>query len=133
MARPKKTKIEVNDKKSLAELMQETYNDANNQMNQSQKVINNLDSWLSPANDSADDVAKINKEKVGALKIKDSAAKIKMDLARLQAEIIKNEGDKEKAAEEAEEGKVSNLDFKELRKVIEKGKNEENENNEGNE
>lgn len=123
MPRPKKAQIEVNSKKSLTELMQEAYNDANNQINQTQNVINNLSSWESPENDKADDVAKINKEKVNALKVRDSAIRIKTDLARLQSEIIKHEGNKEAALDDAENSNVSEIDFKKLREAVNKEKN----------
>lgn len=116
MARPKKTKIEADSKQSLTELMQETYNNANDQINQTQKVVNELSSHESP-NDSTEDVAKINKEKVNALKARDSAIRIKTDLARLQSEMIKH-GDKDTAVNEAENESVSDLDFKDLREKI---------------
>lgn len=125
MARPKKTKIEAGSKQSLTELMQETYNNANDQINQAQKIVNELSSHESP-NDSTDDVAKINKEKVSALKARDSAIRIKTDLARLNSEMIKHDN-KEQALDEAEDAQVSDLDFSNLRKELKGSNDEDNE------
>lgn len=123
MGRPKRTKIEVNNKKSLTELMQDAYNDANNQISQSQRIVNQLEQKEDP-DDDIENTAKINREKVNALKIRDSAIKTKTDLARLQSEIIKNEGDENKALDDAEDEKVGRLNFQEIRKMVNQTKNE---------
>ena len=90
MARRKKQIIEVNNSESLQGLMQEVYNNACNQINDSQKVINELVATANP--DDIDDVTKIAKAKTDALKVKDSAIKIKLDVGKLQSDIIKFSG-----------------------------------------
>ena len=109
---PRKTKqsIRINNNDSLSGLMQETYNDACLQINDAQRTINEL--TVSAAPDGVDDLTKIAKEKGGLLKIKDSAIRIKLELAKLQSDIIKNRGDVESTINERSHGSASLNDFK---------------------
>ena len=116
MPRKKKTDIKINDYESLSGLMQETYNDACLQISDSQKTINELSASATPTD--VDDLTKIAKEKGGLLKVKDSAIKIKLELAKLQNEIIKNNGDAESAIAERSSGNASLNDFKSIREMI---------------
>ena len=59
--------------------MQETYNDACLQISDSQKTINELSSSATPAD--VDDYTKIATTKVNLLKVKDSAIRIKLEIA----------------------------------------------------
>ena len=90
MPRKKKQEVKVNNVDSLEGLMQETYNDACLQINDAQRTINELSVSAEPTD--VDDLTKIAKEKGGLLKVKDSAIRIKLELAKLQSDIIKTRG-----------------------------------------
>ena len=91
MPRKKKQDIKINNNPSLEGLMQETYNDACSQITHAQTSINELSTGTEPGD--VDDATKITKEKGGLLKIKDSAIRIKLEIAKLQNDIIKSTGD----------------------------------------
>ena len=120
---PRKTKqqVKVNNNESLEGLMQETYNDACLQINDAQKTINEL--AASATATDVDDLVKIAKEKGGLLKVKDSAIRIKLELAKLQSDIIKNRGDVETAVTERSGGAASLSDFKSIREMLKDNKN----------
>lgn len=124
MPRRKKQEVKVNNMDSLEGLMQETYNDACLQINQAQITINELTNGTSPQD--VDDATKIAKEKGGLLKVKDSAIRIKLELAKLQSDIIKNRGDAEAAIQERSNGKASTEDFKSIRELLKRDKDIEN-------
>ena len=120
---PRKTKqdVKVNNNDSLEGLMQETYNDACLQITDSQKTINELSSSAAPVD--VDDYTKIAKEKGNLLKIKDSAIRIKLEIAKLQSDIIKNRGDVDSAVSERSNGSASLSDFKSIREMLKNDKN----------
>lgn len=120
MPRKRKQDVKVNDIDSLAGLMQETYNDACLQIVDAQRSINELN--LSTRPEDVDDHTKIAKEKGSLLKVKDSAIRIKLELAKLQSEIIKNSGNVEAAIEERSGGKASLNDFKSIREMLKNDK-----------
>lgn len=122
MPRKRKQDVKVNDTDSLEGLMQETYNDACLQINDAQRTINELASSVTPVD--VDDITKIAKEKGGLLKIKDSAIRIKLELAKLQSDIIKNRGDAESAIQERSHGTASLDDFKSIREMLKNNKDE---------
>lgn len=116
MPRKKKQEVKVNDVESLEGLMQETYNDACLQINDAQRTINELSTSATPQD--VEDLTKIAKEKGGLLKVKDSAIRIKLELAKLQSDILKNRGDAEAAIQERTDGKASLDDFKSIRQML---------------
>ena len=116
MPRKKKQDIKVNNTNSLEGLMQEVYNDACGQINDAQRTINELQSSTTP--EDVEDATKIAKTKIDAQKIKDSGIKIKLEVAKLQSDIIKHSGNTEKAVEERYEGKAQLKDFKTIRQII---------------
>jgi hypothetical protein len=116
MPRKRKQDVKVNNIGSLEGLMQEAYNDACLQIVDAQVSINELKTSANPTD--VDDLTKIAKEKAGLLKIKDSAIRIKLDLARLQNEIIKNKGDVDASIKERSDGKASINDFKSIREML---------------
>lgn len=120
MPRRKKQEVKVNDIESLEGLMQETYNDACLQINQAQSTINELTNGTTAQD--VDDSTKIAKEKGGLLKVKDSAIRIKLELAKLQSDILKNRGDAEAAIKEKSNGKASIDDFKSIREFLKQDK-----------
>ncbi len=119
MPRKRKHDVKVNDNESLEGLMQETYNDACLQINDVQRTINELTTGANP--DGVDDLTKIAKEKGNLLKVKDSAIRVKLEIAKLQSDIIKNRGDANAAIAERADGKVSLSDFKSIREMFKKG------------
>jgi polyribonucleotide nucleotidyltransferase len=120
MPRKRKQDIKINNTSSLEGLLQETYNDACLQINDAQSTINELS--VSAIPQDVDEMTKIAKEKGGLLKIKDSAIRIKLELAKLQSDIIKNSGDVEFAISERTDGKVSVDDFKSIREMLKNDK-----------
>lgn len=123
MPRKRKQDIRINDNSSLEGLCQETYNDACLQIIDSQKTINELSASATPVD--VDDLTKIAKEKGNLLKIKDSAIRIKLELAKLQSDIIKNRGDIDSAVNERSNGTASLSDFKSIREMLKNDKNNE--------
>jgi len=126
MPRKKKQDVKVNDTESLEGLMQETYNDACLQISDAQRTINELAASATP--NDVDDLTKIAKEKGGLLKIKDSAIRIKLELAKLQSDIIKNRGDVDAAVSERSHGSASLDDFKSIREMLKNNDSTNNEN-----
>ncbi len=63
-----------------------------------------------------------DKEKGSLLKVKDSAIRIKLELAKLQSDIIKNRGDVESTINERSQGSASLNDFKSIRDMIKNNK-----------
>jgi len=125
MPRKRKHDVKVNDNESLEGLMQETYNDACLQINDVQRTINELTTGSNP--EGVDDLTKIAKEKGNLLKVKDSAIRVKLEIAKLQSDIIKNRGDANAAIAERADGKVSLSDFKSIREMFKKGQDINNE------
>ena len=126
MARKKKQDVKINNVDSLEGLCQEAYNDACAQINDAQKTINEMVNSANPVD--VDDITKIAKGKVDALKIKDSAIKIKLEIAKLQNDILKNNGDAAAAIKERTDGAVSLDDFAKVRELIKGNQNKESEN-----
>ena len=121
MPRKRKTDVKVNNTDSLEGLMQETYNDACLQINDAQRTINELTTSATPQD--VDDLTKLAKEKSGLLKVKDSAIRIKLELAKLQSDIIKSRGDVDAAIAERSQGSASLDDFKSIREMLKKDTN----------
>ena len=61
--------------------------------------------------EDVEDAAKIAKAKVDAQKIKDSGIKIKLEVAKLQSDIIKHGGDVSEALDDKYGGKAQLNDF----------------------
>ncbi len=127
MPRKKRQDIKINNDDSLASLMQETYNDACLQITDSQKTINELSTSIPQTPLDVDDLTKIAKEKAGLLKVKESGIRIKLELAKLQSDIIKNRGDVDTAISERSNGAASLTDFKSIREMLKNDKKENNE------
>jgi hypothetical protein len=129
MPRKKKQEVKVNNADSLEGLMQETYNDACLQISDAQRTINELAASATP--EDVDDLTKIVKEKGGLLKIKDSAIRIKLEIAKLQSDIIKNRGDAQTAISDRSNGSASLDDFRTIREMLKKrGTDEDNDQDE---
>lgn len=121
MPRKKKQDVRINDTASLEGLLQETYNDALLQITEVQSVINELSANVNAETSRSDndltieDLTKIAKEKGGLLKVKDSAIRTKLDIARLQSDIIKNSGNAAAGVAETTQGVASLDDMQSIR------------------
>lgn len=124
MPRKKKQDIKIDSVDSLEGLCQEAYNDACAQINDAQRTINEMVNSANPVD--VDDITKIAKGKVDALKIKDSAIKIKLEIAKLQNDILKNNGDADAAIKSRSGGEVTLDDFTKVREMIKNGTNNTN-------
>ena len=127
MGRHKKQKIKTNDVNSLEGLIQETYNDACTNIVDAQKTINELVNSVRP--EDVDDATKIAKEKNNALKVKDSAIRIKLEIAKLQSDIMKHKNNAEEDVNDRSGSNITLDDFSKVRELIkrnaEKNKAEE--------
>ncbi len=121
MPRRKKHEVRLNDVNSLEGLCQETYHDACSQINDAQRTINDLVTSTDPQD--VEDYSKIAKGKVDALKIKDSAIKIKLEIAKLQNDIIKHNGNADEAIKTRSNGAASLDDFSKIREMIKNNAN----------
>ncbi len=116
MPRKKKQEVKLNNNTSLEGILQETYNDACLQINEAQVGINELTNAATP--NDVDDYTKIAREKSNFLKVKDSAIRIKLELAKVQSDIIKHNGNANAAIEERSHGETSFEDFTAIRNML---------------
>jgi hypothetical protein len=123
MPKRKKNKIQLNSVENLENIMQEVYNDANAQINDANRAINELVNSTTP--EDVNDYAIIAKEKGNLIKIKDSATKIKLELAKLEADVIKSKGNAEEAVKTF--AGPSKEDFKSVRELITRNSKDNNE------
>ena len=91
MPRSQRQKIVVNSTESLQSVLQEVYNNVCTQINDAQKVVNEVGAAANI--EDTDDLVKIAKAKTDALKLKDSAIKTKLDIGKLQSDVLKHSGD----------------------------------------
>lgn len=115
-----KQTVRVNDSKSLESLMQETYNDACGQIVEAQKVINEMTTGSEP--EDVRDYTDIASQRTNALKIKDSAIKIKLELAKLQNEVLKHNSNIGNPIKEQSEGVATLNDFDTVRELLRRAK-----------
>jgi len=116
VARSKKQKIEINSNNSLQGVMQEVYNNACSQIQDAQKVINEVAASSNP--EDVDDITKVAKSKLDALKWKDSAIKIKLDIGKLQNDIMKYSGNMDEVINNNGTQLVTSDDFSNVREMI---------------
>jgi len=116
VARSKKQKIEINSNSSLQGVMQEVYNNACNQIQDAQKVVNVLTASINA--EDVDDITKVAKAKTDALKVKDSAIKIKLDVGKLQNDIMKYSGNMDEVITNNNSQLVTSDNFSEVREMI---------------
>jgi len=116
----KKNKIRLNDEESLNHLIQETYNDACTQQIDADKAIKELITQTEPAD--VDDYTKIAKERANLLKIKDLAIRAKIEISKLQTEVIKSS--KKGLDDDSGNENIGNIskDFEEVRRILKESK-----------
>ena len=91
MTRRKTKMVKINDPASLEKLLQETYTDACGLISETGTIIHEL--VVNGQPEDSDDLAKITKEKINALKVRDSAIRIKLDVSKLMNDVIKYNGE----------------------------------------
>ena len=112
----KRTKVRVNNTDSLERLMQETYNDATDQITIAQKTINELKNGFNA--EDIDDAAKIAHETSTLLRAKNDGIKVKLELVKIQADLIKHQGDMREGVAEYTKGEATEFDFEKIRDMI---------------
>lgn len=122
MARIKST-IKASDLQSLESLMQETYYDACGIMKDAQNNINRLKRGVDP--ETTDDHTKVAKEITSALKVKESSAKLKLEIIKIQNDVIKSGKPVETIEREISSAKVNPKDFDKIRDLISSKRNEQ--------
>lgn len=115
-----KVKIKINSKDTVAELLQETYIQACEQLNQVQSEMNKIDQSTTMGNGfTMDEKAKYGKIMHDFLGDKEKAIRTKVDIAKLLAEIISHNGNVEEAlADKAFNKQPTSLNLEQLRKSI---------------
>ena len=111
-----KIKIIINSNESLEILLQKIYDEADMEMNQAQEQINLLTNSSELKDESLDSKTKYSKAINDMLSIKEKMLKTKIEVSRLLSEILKFNGDINKAMDDDNVGKA--LDFESLKKKL---------------
>lgn len=90
MPKRKNTIVKLNSVESLQSLMQESYRDSCSLINDALNIVENLENDQKIEN--VDDLTKISKEKINALKLKENAIKLKLQINTLQNDFLKHSG-----------------------------------------
>ena len=83
--------VKLNDIPALETLLEEVYVDAGNQISDTNELLNYLSTMAVPSD--IDDLTKIAKEKTAALKVKEGATRLKLDISKLMNDVIKQSKD----------------------------------------
>ena len=119
-------KVIINNIENIQQLLQETYDLANEQIVQSQNEINKLANSTQIHEEIMDSKSKYAKAINDYLKIKDSAISKKIDIARLLSDICKYNGDVGKALSDENTQKNLSFDFSKIRSIVDnQGKKED--------
>lgn len=116
-----KYKVVINSLDNVRELLQEAYNQADEQLIQSQNEISKLSSSTKLSEEIMESKAKYAKAMNDYLGMKDKAISKKIEIARLLSEICKHNGDTNKINEDS--GKAMAFDFSKIRDMINNGNN----------
>ena len=118
-----KYKVIINSLENVRELLQEAYNQADEQLIQSQNEISKLSSSTKLQEEIMEAKAKYAKAMNDYLGMKDKAISKKIEIARLLTEIIKHNGDNKNGGAE-ESGKAMTFDFSKIREMVNNTVNE---------
>jgi len=119
----KKIKIEINSIENLRDLLQETYNLADEQLVQAQNEINKLANSTKLQDEVMEYKAKYAKAMNDYLGIKDKAISRKIEIAKLMSEIFKQTGN-----EKEYETSMGTFNFDNIRELLDQGTDSKNEN-----
>ncbi len=119
-----KYKVVINSLENVRELLQEAYNQADEQLIQSQNEISKLSNSTKLSEEIMESKAKYAKAMNDYLGMKDKSIAKKIEIARLLTEICKHNGDANKGNEE--NTKAMTFDFSKIREIINNGTKEKN-------
>lgn len=111
-----KYKVVINSLDNVRELLQEAYNQSDEQLIQAQNEISKLSSSTKLSEEIMESKAKYAKAMNDYLGMKDKAINKKIEIARLLSEICKHNGDNSKSNEDV--GRAMNFDFTKIREMI---------------
>lgn len=117
-----KYKVVINSLDNVRELLQEAYNQADEQLIQSQNEISKLSSSTKLSEEIMESKAKYAKAMNDYLGMKDKAISKKIEIARLLSEICKHNGEINKGNEDS--GKAMSFDFSKIREMVNNSGNE---------
>ena len=117
-----KYKVVINSLENVRELLQEAYNQADEQLIQSQNEISKLSNSTKLSEEIMESKAKYAKAMNDYLGMKDKSIAKKIEIARLLTEICKHNGDANKGNEES--AKAMTFDFSKIREMVTNSANE---------
>lgn len=120
MQRRKTKMVKLNDPIALEKLLQESYTDVCSLISETGIIIHDINVNGQPVD--SDDLAKLTKEKINALKVRDSAIKAKLDISKIMNDVIKYNGESVSANvmdDQINSGGVTSDAFDEIRKMLE--------------
>lgn len=121
-----KFKVKINDVNNIKDLLQITYDLADEQLIQAQYEISKLSNSTKLQDEIMEAKAKYAKAMHDYLAMKDKALGKKIEIAKLLTEICKHNGDVNKAVEETAAQNMT-FDFTKLREMISNEKNSKDE------
>lgn len=123
---PKKYKVKLNSLGKIEELLQETYNQACQQITMIQDEMNKLANSTVLTNEFTDTRIKYAKAMNDFIMNKDKAIGRKLEIAKFMEEVRRHDGDVSKALSESEGAlSESSLNWDELKNMIDKVENNE--------
>lgn len=121
---PKRYKVKLNSVEKVEELLQETYNQACQQIVTIQEEMNKLSQSTILANEITDAKTKYAKAMNDFIANKDKAIGRKLEIAKLMGDILKYNGDIEKSVNEnAANTAVGGLNWDEIKKAMQSVEN----------
>lgn len=121
---PKRYKVKLNSVEKVEELLQETYNQACQQIITIQEEMNKLSQSTTLANEITDAKTKYAKAMNDFIANKDKAIGRKLEIAKFMGDILKYNGDIEKSVNEnAANTAVGGLNWDEIKKAMQSVEN----------
>ena len=113
-----KYKVELNSTSNLRQLLQETYQLADEQLIQAQREITKLSNATNLQDEIMDGKQKYAQAINDYLSIKDKAIGKKLDIAKMLSEIIKHNGNVENTLNDSQATKNSSINFDKIKALI---------------
>ena len=113
-----KFKIELNNVDNLKDLLQATYNLADEQIIQAQNEINKLSNATQLKDEPMEARAKYSKAVNDYLGIKDKAISKKLDIAKIMSDIIHYNGNVQQAFDEGSSMNGMDFNFDDIKKMV---------------
>jgi hypothetical protein len=113
-----KLKIELNDSQNLRDLLQNTYNLAEEQIVQAQNEINRLSNASRLQDEPMEARTKYAKAINDYLGMKDKAISKKLDIAKILADVLHYNGDVQTALDSGVNSKNMDFNFDDIKKMV---------------